>query len=920
MRFPPPEVVKSWPPPNHVDPEERGPALLIIESISLSFALICLLLRLYVRIFMMRKSWWDDWLMVGAAIFSISVTVCVILATQLYGWNLHIWDTTFVQRMQGRQISIVGQTLFVFASGLSKLSILTSYLRIAPLGSTFQRVTQVTIGAVLALIIIFLMVLWTQCIPIWHYWDLTVPDRNCMAEWPPLAGQTITTVITDIVVYLLPMPTLFRLRLPVLQRIVLIILFSLGTVVVVAGIMRTWWTYYVEEMTYDVTWDGFELWIWTALEANLAIICGCVPVLRRLLPSMTENADSIQRGHIEDKEDDEESCDDNDGNDDNDDTNGIDSDDSEDERDDDDDDDDDVENDWESCCGLLPAIKRTNPIKPKVRRDHTVMKNAFTRDNGSCVFLGTPNPQAYHIIPHSLLPQVNDFSMELNKMKAWLGEELATRLALKLLCRDLIIDTTRNLICMDARPREYWCEGRLALEPVGGPYQEKTVDHDEEGSLQASSTAETSPESTRQNEPRAKRLKVDTDGLWCQKIRFHWMRQIRSLKMEHMKEINPYTDPCTLLPVHFPMPCGPPDGEIVTIKAEHKLDLPDQDILMLQFLLITGWAMAAGREPKHFNFDFDYDTDRFWEARRKRLAKKKARQREMRKTTETTETTRETTTETMTEMADNDFSAKSYFETLEDKTSTMEYIYELLQACLKEVNRNDAGFHASLWCVLYQTDSDQLGGLCDELRELWRCKDTKEISLYMGYFEKASIALERSLYIFHKAHDLYESLNGDGKKKRCDPNAVREALNRDDGKCVLLGTADPMACHIAPFAIKTFLSELTRIPDLFPANLLHRVHNKVQSDDNILGTTRNVLSMNTQMRQYWANGRFSLEPWGEPYQETTERRWTGTGGLWCQEVRFHWMRQTTINMQEKWDGRGQNLRDLLPPHLGRYDH
>ncbi|KAF5523263.1 Satratoxin biosynthesis SC1 cluster protein 4 [Colletotrichum aenigma] len=813
MRFPPPEVVKSWPPPTHVDPEERGPALLIIESISLSFAFICLLLRLYVRIFMMRKSWWDDWLMVGAAIFSISVTVCVILATQLYGWNLHIWDTTFVQRMQGRQISIVGQTLFVFASGLSKLSILTSYLRIAPLGSTFQRVTQVTIGAVLALIIIFLMVLWTQCIPIWHYWDLTVLDRNCMAEWPPLAGQTITTVITDIIVYLLPMPTLFRLRLPVLQRIVLIILFSLGTVVVVAGIMRTWWTYYVEEMTYDVTWDGFELWIWTALEANLAIICGCVPVLRRLLPSMTENADSIQRGHIEDKEDDEESCDDNDGNDDGDDTNGIDSDDGEDgiDDDEDEDEDDDVENEWESCSGLFPAMKRTRPTEPKVRRDHTVMKN--------------------------------------------------------------------NLICMDARLREYWCEGRLALEPVGGPYQENTLDHDEEGSVQASSTVETLPESTGQDEPRTKRLKVDTGGLWCQKIRFHWMRQIRSLKMEDIKEINPYTDPCTLLPVHLPMPCGPPDGEIVTIKAEHKLDLPDQDILMLQFLLITGWAMAAGREPKHFNFDFDYDTDRFWEARRKRLAKKKARQREMRKTTETTETTRETTTETMTEMADNDFSAKSYFETLEDKTSTMEDIYELLQSCLKEVNRNDAVFHASL-CVLYQTDSDQLGG----------------------------------------AHDLYESLNGDEKKKRCDPNAVRDALNRDDGKCVLLGTADPMACHIAPFAIKTFLSELTRIPALFPADLLHRAHNKVQSDDNILCTTRNVLSMNTQMRQYWANGRFSLEPWGEPHQETTERRRTGTGGLWCQEVRFHWMRQTTISMQQKWDGRGQNLRDLLPPRLGRYHH
>ncbi|KAK1707760.1 uncharacterized protein BDZ83DRAFT_724513 [Colletotrichum acutatum] len=290
MRYPLPEVVKSWPPPNQVDPESKGPSLLIIESISLSIALICILLRLYVRTFMMRKSWWDDWLKVGAAIFSILVTVCVIVDTDLrYGWNIHVWDTTFVQRMQGRQISLLGQTLFVFASGLSKLSVLTSYLRIAPLGSTFQRGTQVITGAVIAMMIIFLIVTWTQCIPIWHNWDPIGQDMNCMAEWPPLAGQTVTSVITDILVYLLPMPTLFRLRLQILQRIVLMILFSLGIVVVAAGIMRAWWTYYVVEMTYDITWDGFDLWMWTALEANFAIICGCVPVLRRLLPAPMHN-------------------------------------------------------------------------------------------------------------------------------------------------------------------------------------------------------------------------------------------------------------------------------------------------------------------------------------------------------------------------------------------------------------------------------------------------------------------------------------------------------------------------------------------------------------------------------------------------------------------------------------------------------
>lgn len=109
------------------------------------------------------------------------MTLCVILATQLYGWNLHVWDLRPEQITQGRQvwtldtliivarltgakqISIAAQTLFLFASGLVKLSILASYLRIAPIGSWFRHLTWATIVVVFALIWIFLVVLWTQC-------------------------------------------------------------------------------------------------------------------------------------------------------------------------------------------------------------------------------------------------------------------------------------------------------------------------------------------------------------------------------------------------------------------------------------------------------------------------------------------------------------------------------------------------------------------------------------------------------------------------------------------------------------------------------------------------------------------------------------------------------------------------------------
>jgi hypothetical protein len=58
----------SWPPPNYVDPIQRGPALLAVELTILPLALLCVALRLWVRIRWLQRSWWDDWLMVVAAV------------------------------------------------------------------------------------------------------------------------------------------------------------------------------------------------------------------------------------------------------------------------------------------------------------------------------------------------------------------------------------------------------------------------------------------------------------------------------------------------------------------------------------------------------------------------------------------------------------------------------------------------------------------------------------------------------------------------------------------------------------------------------------------------------------------------------------------------------------------------------------
>ena len=59
---------------------------------------------------------------------------------------------------------MAGQALFVLASGFVKISILVSYLRISPERSLFRRLVWATFGVVLAAMVIFFILLWTQCL------------------------------------------------------------------------------------------------------------------------------------------------------------------------------------------------------------------------------------------------------------------------------------------------------------------------------------------------------------------------------------------------------------------------------------------------------------------------------------------------------------------------------------------------------------------------------------------------------------------------------------------------------------------------------------------------------------------------------------------------------------------------------------
>ncbi|KFY16371.1 hypothetical protein V491_05354 [Pseudogymnoascus sp. VKM F-3775] len=163
MRFPPPEVQASWPKPNYVDPERRGHASVIVQSILVFLATLIVFIRLYARLFMTKAGLGlDDILIFISWIFVMGLTASVIMAIKQYGWDIHIWDLPPADRVMSRKIAWVSMILYITTAQLTKASILIFYLRIL-VATTDIIITKVTLAIVGAYYAAAFLLLFLQC-------------------------------------------------------------------------------------------------------------------------------------------------------------------------------------------------------------------------------------------------------------------------------------------------------------------------------------------------------------------------------------------------------------------------------------------------------------------------------------------------------------------------------------------------------------------------------------------------------------------------------------------------------------------------------------------------------------------------------------------------------------------------------------
>lgn len=125
------------------------------------------------------------------------------------------------------------------------------------------------------------------CKPIEAAWNLRLyTGTNCIDRPPVYMLQAIMGGITDIMLMLLPLPTVLGLHMSWKQKAGLVAWFGTGLLTLGAAIARL--IVLLPALTStDTTWVLAPGTMWLIVEANLIIICGSLPTFRVFLNHMS---------------------------------------------------------------------------------------------------------------------------------------------------------------------------------------------------------------------------------------------------------------------------------------------------------------------------------------------------------------------------------------------------------------------------------------------------------------------------------------------------------------------------------------------------------------------------------------------------------------------------------------------------------
>ncbi|KAL7943963.1 hypothetical protein V8C42DRAFT_358684 [Trichoderma barbatum] len=257
------------------DPNPRGQSLAHLSIIFAALSGFFVIIRLLTRFFH-TKSWGaDDVLIVAAMVLAVCMSVSYNGEAR-NGFGLHSTQIDAHHKIMAFKWFFVAQILYKVTTCLTKMSLGMLYLRIFP-----DRKFRIAVISVMVVTgaYTFAAVLLTifACKPIDKSWNKALPGVcvNSISIW---YSTSVLNIVTDVLIIGLPINEIRRLQLPLVKKLLLCALFSLGIFVMACTIIRMI-TVSPQTTASDQTYYQAVSNSWTFVETNVGILCACKPFL-----------------------------------------------------------------------------------------------------------------------------------------------------------------------------------------------------------------------------------------------------------------------------------------------------------------------------------------------------------------------------------------------------------------------------------------------------------------------------------------------------------------------------------------------------------------------------------------------------------------------------------------------------------------
>ncbi|KAL2864830.1 uncharacterized protein BJX67DRAFT_373640 [Aspergillus lucknowensis] len=251
--------------------ETQGPKVAGIAIAFAAITLVVLLLRLFARVYVLKKRGIDDYPIIFACCFSWAFSSVTVVAFE-HGLGKHIEDVD-PEGMVTYSLNVWLSSMFYLSClGFVKTSVCSFYTR------------QISHSHALANVLTAAF----QCRPIPKAWDVGI-EGTCVNINVFYLANAALNILTDLLTYTLPIRVIFRLQMPRKQKIALVFIICLGLFACVSSIIRI--TFIPEMLTSaDATWAISGAMYWSAIEINIGILAASFPsfnaIASRFLPRL----------------------------------------------------------------------------------------------------------------------------------------------------------------------------------------------------------------------------------------------------------------------------------------------------------------------------------------------------------------------------------------------------------------------------------------------------------------------------------------------------------------------------------------------------------------------------------------------------------------------------------------------------------